>query len=578
MALFGTLAVGVGVHLAVTLVLLLRYLEGREQLIGWWALAYLFFTAHVVAEALLVIAPDPTLFAIRHVLFIAAAWAMVSSFRPRWSITASAAGGTLLCILLVPISPVASALTASLLGGIGFVASAWQLYDREGGLRASSTTLLFWGLLLTGIHALDYPFLRTHPPLVGVGAALSGVFTLMLGIGMVLWVLHRTRDLIMMNAIAETLNRSVDVRDALHGALEQVVALMRLDSGWVFLRKNGEFHVHAEVNLPQELAANDRAAMQGDCRCLQLLRERQLTQAVNYVNCMRLEGAGWTRPRHATVPLQTTSGVTGVMNLVLPPRRTLTPRELMTLSLIGHEIGQAAERLRLYEEVREKEAIRGQLLQKLITAHEDERRRIARGLHDEAGQSLTALILNLEMDERAASPDQQGRLARLRRIAEETLAELRRVIYGLRPTILDDLGLAAAIRWYVKESIEPQGLQVTMTLPGLDERLPPHIETAVFRIVQETLTNVLKHANARAVTVAVTQKEHQLCVIITDDGQGFQATVTSQSRKGGGRGLGLLGMRERAELLGGTWTVTSRPGEGTRIEAVIPVEQPDGQD
>jgi signal transduction histidine kinase len=349
-----------------------------------------------------------------------------------------------------------------------------------------------------------------------------------------------------------------------------VVDLMRLSSGWVFLHQNAGFSVTATKNLPRELAADGMARMHGDCRCLQMLREGQLTHAVNTVDCLRLEKAGWDHPRHATVPLRTAGGVLGVMNLILPQRRVFSSRELATLSAIGDEIALAAERARLYEEVRAKEATRGALLEKLITAQEDERRRIARELHDEAGQALTALIVNLEVAEHASSvPADQQRLSRLRAIAEDTLGELRKMIYDLRPTILDDLGLAAAIRWYVKETVEPQGLQVDLAISGLDQRMAPHIETAAFRILQEACTNILKHAGASRARVEVTVADGGIHLTVQDNGRGFDPTAVSQSREG--RGMGLLGMQERAELLGGTWKLSSQP-EGTRVEAFIPVE------
>ncbi|HXF82804.1 MAG TPA: GAF domain-containing sensor histidine kinase [bacterium] len=576
--LVAALTVGVGIHLVVALFLLLRYLDGRERLFGWWALAYGFFAAHVFIEALLAAGAAPAWYALRHVTFIVAAWAMIYSFRPLWWSTAVAGSIALLAALLLPRSWLAAALTASAAGGAGFIASAWLLYRQEGGLLGQSARLLFWGLLLTGLHALDYPFLRTHPELAPVGAAFSGIFTLAFGVGIIQQAWQRTRELITMRTVAETLNRSLDTRGALGEALQQIVAMMRVECGWIFLRNGGEFQVAAAEHLPASLAASDMAAMQGDCRCLQLLRDGALTQAVNIVHCQRLERAGWAQPRHATVPLRTAGGgLIGVLNLVLPARRTLTPRELATLSAIGDQIGLAAERARLYEELREKEALRGKLLEKLITAQEDERRRIARELHDEAGQALTALILNLEMAEQAGA---QGvapeRLARLRAIAEDTLAELRRLIYDLRPTILDDLGLAAAVRWYVKETVEPQGLHVSMSISGGDDRLPHHIETAVFRIVQEALTNILKHAQASraAIEIAITPQEVRLA--ISDDGRGFSLAQVTTRREGG---MGLLGMRERAELLGGAVRFTSWEGGGTRVEAVIPVQaENDGQD
>lgn len=569
--LTAALAVGVGIHLALTLFLLLRYLEGRERQIGWWAAAYAFFAAHVVAETLLTIIPGTALIAVRHTLFLAAAWAMVQSFRSDGRVTAAAVLAVVASIILVQGSWLAGAVTASVLGAGGFVASAVLLYRQEEGLQSVSTQLLFWGLLLTGANALGYPVLRPHLVWAGVGAAFSGAFTLLFSVGIVLLALERSRDLVTMSSIAESLNRSLDVRSAVGSALDQLVDLMRLNSGWVFLRRNDEFEVAATNNLPLELAASQMARMQGDCRCLQMLRDGQLAHAVNIVDCQRLEQAGWDHPRHVTVPLRTAGGAIGVMNLVLPRRRTLTGRELATLSAIGDQIGLAAERARLYEEVRAKEAMRGELLQKLITAQEEERRRIARELHDEAGQAITALILNLEVAERSAAvPSEQQRLGRLRGIAEDTLAELRKMIYDLRPTILDDLGLAAAIRWYVKENVEPQGVQVDLALVGLEQRMPHHIETAVFRIVQEAFSNIVKHAEATRASVEVTVADRQVRLAVQDNGKGFDpGTVPHGSER---RGMGLMGMRERAELLGGTWKVSSRQMTGTRVEAVIPVE------
>ncbi len=568
------LAVGVGIHLALTLFLLLRYLEGRERQIWWWAVAYGFFTAHLITDTLITVQPADVLFATRHALFIAAAWAMVHSFWADPRVNALGALGIVLSVRLALWSWTAGAVTASVFGGAALIASAVLLYRRERGVHTISATLLFLGLLLAGIHSLDYPLLRPSPLTAEVGAAFSGLFTLMFGIGVVLWVLERSRDVATMSVIAEALNLSLDVREVLGKALHQLIGLMRLQRGWILLRDDGAFHVPAAEDLPRELAADEMAGMRGDCRCLQMLREGELTQAVNFVNCLRLERVGWNHPRHATVPLQTTSGVIGVMNFMLPLHRVLSPRELATLSALGSQIGLAVERARLYDDVKEKEAMRGELLKKLITAYEDERRRIARELHDEAGQALTALILNMEMAEQSSSPVGQLSLGRLRGIAEQTLAELRRIISALRPAILDDLGLDAAIRWYVKEMVEPQGLRVTIRLSGLAPRLPSHVETAVFRIVQEAFTNMLKHADAQHATVDAVLRNGQVQLVITDDGRGFEVTAIPRSREG--RGVGLLGMKERAELLGGKLQVSASPGAGTTIEVTIPVEPRSG--
>ena len=162
-------------------------------------------------------------------------------------------------------------------------------------------------------------------------------------------------------------------------------------------------------------------------------------------------------------------------------------------------MGVAIERAQLLDELQDKERLRSDLIKKLLTAYEDERRRIARELHDETGQSLTALMLNVEMlrnlveQGRGASVDE---LDRLKALAEATLEEVRKMIYDLRPTILDDLGLAAALRWYVHHQVEPRGLVVGLKLELGDARLDPVLETAVFRIAQEALWNTVKHAAA----------------------------------------------------------------------------------
>src|SRR5439155_18897679 len=153
----------------------------------------------------------------------------------------------------------------------------------------ASTVVRARGLVLGGLRPLDYPFDRPPAERAAVAAALSGTSTVAFGVGVVLWALQRSRDLVTMSAIAEALNRSLNVREALGRSLQQLVALMRVSSGWIFLREGGEFAVAVMERLPPALAANEMDRMRGDCRCLQMLREGQLPAAVNIVNCLRLE-------------------------------------------------------------------------------------------------------------------------------------------------------------------------------------------------------------------------------------------------------------------------------------------------
>jgi len=587
-AILGLLSVGIGIELAVTAFLILRFLESREPQVRWWAVAFALYTAHVLLETLAFIWPAG-LFLLwwRHLFFLLAAAAMARSFgplplplSPLLAAVALVFSGLVLSGLLFSGSPGWAALPPSLLGGAWFILAALRYVRSVGGLDERSSLLVFGGLLLTGLISLAYPLLRPQQIWVGVGAVLAGLFTIAFALGVLLRSWARARDLATVNAVAETLNRSTNIQEAVESSLHRVIELMGLRSGWVFinegggyvLQEDGGYVLAARHALPDDLAANDAAAMTGDCRCLQLLREGRLLQAVNTVSCLRLENAGWPQTRHASVPLHTAEGALGVMNLVLPPGRNLAGRELDMLAAVGHQIALAVERNRLFEEVRAKEAARGELIEKLLTAQEDERRRIARELHDEAGQALTALILNLEMAEHAAAPEEAARLERLRGIAEHTLGELRTLIYELRPTILDDLGLGAAVRWMVKEVVEPTGLKVDLQLQGLDRRLPHQVETAIFRITQEAFNNMLKHAAASRARVAVEVNSREVTVTVEDNGKGFNPAAVPVSRSG--RGLGLMGMRERAELLGGILEIDSVLGRGTRVHGILPL--PDG--
>lgn len=226
------------------------------------------------------------------------------------------------------------------------------------------------------------------------------------------------------------------------------------------------------------------------------------------------------------------------------------------------------------------ESHRKSVSSQILKALEEERKRIARELHDETSQSLTTLIINLEralalINSSKDSPPAEGQelvqeqLQHSRDLTVETLEEIRRLTFDLRPTILDDLGLVPALRWYVKNKIEPLGLQVDFKVEGFKQRLSGDLETALFRIVQEALTNIMKHAEARNVSISLAEKEDRWVAVVEDDGKGFpvQKILKTDPKE---RGLGLFGMEERANLVGGELDIYSQPGRGTRLRVRIP--------
>ncbi|MDR7522251.1 MAG: GAF domain-containing sensor histidine kinase [Armatimonadota bacterium] len=574
--LLNVVALGVGAHLAVTLFLLLRYLDTRVPMAAWWAAAYGLLTAHEVVEVALAGPATPGWMIARHLLILGAALLLFGAFpdHRRWlpvaALAAALAAGSAWPLVTAGLAWPWAALGASVLTGALFLAAA-RAYHRQVADRLDPATwLVTSALALTGLLALGYPFLRPQQWGSFIGALFSGGFTLMLGVGLILRTWHDTREAELLNAIAVVLNKTMNVRDALGEALRLVASLLGIESGWVFLRRGGQYALAASHGLPVPLAADGGARMEGDCRCLRLLAGGELPLAVNILDCQRMADAGLLHARHASVPLRASTSTVGLMNLVLPGGRPVEERRLQMLSAVGHQIGLAIERGLLFEEVVAKERTRGQLIEKLLTAHEDERRRIARELHDEAGQALTALIVNLELAAQETDPHRlRAQLGQLRELAERTLGEIRRLIYDLRPSILDDLGLVAALRWYAKNLLDPRGIAWSLSVNGMSGRLPVGLETVVFRVVQEALTNVVRHAEASQVTVDLTVAGRELRVRIEDNGRGFDPGRPRPAGRGGG--YGLLGMQERVELVGGRWEVQSTPGVGTVVAATLPI-------
>jgi signal transduction histidine kinase len=227
-------------------------------------------------------------------------------------------------------------------------------------------------------------------------------------------------------------------------------------------------------------------------------------------------------------------------------------------------------------EQKRQEELRTRLIEQVMTAQEGERGRIARELHDETGQSLTALLVGLRTIEGSRTIAEAAELAqRLRGIAAQTLEEVGRLSRGLHPSILDDVGLAAAVTRQVQEFAHLHGVAVDVRIEGLDAApLPPLVQITVYRVLQEALTNVARHAGARRVSVRLVRDETMVELRVRDDGVGFElGAVPRDAATVDRRGLGLQGMRERAALLGGAVQLESEPGKGAMITARFPVRR-----
>ncbi|MGH8609133.1 MAG: PAS domain-containing sensor histidine kinase [Gammaproteobacteria bacterium] len=233
------------------------------------------------------------------------------------------------------------------------------------------------------------------------------------------------------------------------------------------------------------------------------------------------------------------------------------------------------ERKRIEQTLRESEKRYQDLARKLVTAQEEERRRIAGELHDQMGQYLTALQLGLGSLEHSLSDNPAARdcLDRVKGIAEEIDQQVDRLALELRPAALDDLDLREVLVNYIEEWSQRSGIQVDLQCRGFKQRyLPSNVEIVMYRAVQETLTNVLKHARAEHVGVILECRDNEIYTIIEDDGCGFDPGAT-HCRPAGDRSLGLLSMKERIELLGGTCQLESTPGIGTTMFCRVPLPE-----
>jgi signal transduction histidine kinase len=275
------------------------------------------------------------------------------------------------------------------------------------------------------------------------------------------------------------------------------------------------------------------------------------------------------------LPLQTRQRLVGSLLLETSFEGPfLSSLEAPTIIVLARQLAIAIENAQLVLQLREREARRAELLQRATNAQEAERKRVARELHDETGQALTALAVGLRGMSKLVKRDPHvasEQIHQLEVISTTALEELRHLISDLRPSHLDDLGLVAAIRWYTEQVARRSSLKVTFNTNGTACRLLPELETTLFRITQESLTYAMKHAGAEYAHITLDYGPHSVELCIADDGHGFDTSTVL--RPGARRAWGLIGIQERAELAGGSVHIESSPGHGTTIIVSIPISE-----
>jgi PAS domain S-box-containing protein len=272
-------------------------------------------------------------------------------------------------------------------------------------------------------------------------------------------------------------------------------------------------------------------------------------------------------------PLIAQGRVIGAVEVLNKRDGVFCAEDLDLLESIAAQAAVAVENAQLLKAVTRHRRDLQSLSTRLINAQEAERKRISQELHDEMGQALTAISINLAAIEKELPPElvsmTRDRLAETSSLTDQTLEQMRELSLDLRPSMLDDLGLVPTLRWYVNRYAKRTNIAVEFEAIDFEERLAAEMETALYRAVQEALTNVARHARADRVRLHLEREESKVSVFIEDDGQGFDAQEVAD-RKTPERGMGLLGIRERVASLGGRLSIRSRPGQGTRLSIEMP--------
>ena len=389
---------------------------------------------------------------------------------------------------------------------------------------------------------------------------------------------QRNLELTILNRVAVALNLTMDLNHILMVTLRDVLKVLRLKRGALFLidREKQQIRLQAKKGLPENDPAHPDEVIFKDT----LLGDHLIKKGVQFPSKPTFPPFQVTYQPEGNKPvpwlscfLITFKGkAVGFFGLHIAPPRILSQHEIHLLGSLGNFLGGAIEYTQLMDTIRLHQEELQRLTKKLFQGQEEERRRIARELHDEAGQALTAISLGLERLKESVAPGEtrlREDIAEIRNMLVRTSSEIRQLSSRLHPTLLSDLGLEPALDLYFQEVRRHSGLDIEFRMVGFDHRLDGDTETVLYRFSQEALTNTLKHSKAEHFWLSIIKSYPNIIFRAEDDGVGFDSGIVS----GDHRCLGLLGMRERSSLLGGIFQLRTKPGEGTRIRIEIPLPE-----
>lgn len=386
------------------------------------------------------------------------------------------------------------------------------------------------------------------------------------------------RDLSTLNRAITAISSSLELPEIIDALKRQLTGSLDVPGGILFFyyEESDSLCLEAAWGLPSAVLAELKELPASTYHYLQVTQagEACLESDFRTVPPYSNSGLAAARPNwqgYLCVPLLAKGEILGVIDLFSAAPTAFSQDQITLFTTLGQQVGVVIQNARLFSQVRTGRQRLHILSQELLEVQERERRHISRELHDEVGQSLTALKVNLQAVLRMAGASTISRyIEESISIVQHILQQVRDLSLDLRPSLLDDLGVVAALRWYIDRQGLRAGFKTEFIADPPEMRLPPELETVCFRVVQEAMTNVVRHAVASQVQVRMTYQSAQLELIVQDDGIGFNVAAIRE-RTSGDASLGLLGMQERVQLVGGQIEFISDPERGTIIRAVFPL-------
>jgi len=559
-----------GITIGVAAVCVFLYVRYRRQYFAIWALAWILYAVRLGAIISFLVSEQRLWLYWHQVLAgwtaIAFLWAAVSfSQQTRWHHR---------YWLLVAFPPVWSFLAIYRLDNFLLAAGAavlflsaatawtgvvlWRHHRRIGSVPAAMTATAFF---LWSLHRLDYPFLRARGAWNPWGYYLDIVFELAIGAGILLIVLEdQQRGLSVLSNLSGDLQSGRRESELLDALLARPLTLPAVTGSAMYTFSDGVFGKGAGVCSPWEGSPPAGAARDA------LERLRRLGTPEVFPGTSGSDGPGHGHPFAAALPVFRGEHLEGALVVVGDSRDPFAVLDTPFLVALGHQVGAAMANAELHDALEERTAELERLASRMVHQHEEERRRLSRELHDESAQVFAAVKLQLGMVRESTAPENRAKLDKAEELVSTGINSIRAAARELRPALLEDLGLIPALRALTADFAEKSGLSVTMALTKKVVALDTAAELALYRSLQEGLSNVARHANgASQVDVSLSTSDSDVVLEVRDDGAESRKHPAGEVHTG----MGLIGMRERMTILGGTVSL-HRSSTGAILRVSIP--------